>query len=218
MCKPIIIALEATPEIQRYNQCQAMRMMVNGHHKIPQQCKRVSNGVWVKSKNEWKNRKGRERGKILPGSINPTVSPAWLLTIHCTALSVMGHGEYNLFINLILCILHCRPCQYNSCGAISVYMLLVAFPCKYMWFKCICKLLIANVKKLKLINLEIQFCFFFFFPRELIHNHLREFGVNCLVFHICWIRLSCLMLFFSHQKHDPLLSNLSVMVSDHMLF
>lgn len=185
MWKPIIIALGATPEIQRYNQWQATRVMENGCHKIPQQCERVSNGVWVKSKNEWKNRKRRARGKILPGSINPTVSPAadpvWPLTIHCTALSVMGHGEYNLFINLILCILHCRSCRYNRCGAISVYLLLVAFPSKYMWFNCVCKLLIANVIHLKWIN-------------------LREFEVYRLVFHISQIRLSCLMLFFPPSK------------------
>ncbi|KAG1945744.1 rab GTPase-activating protein [Pimephales promelas] len=43
--KLIIIALGATPEIQRSNQCQATRMMMNGRHKIPQRCKRVSNGV-----------------------------------------------------------------------------------------------------------------------------------------------------------------------------
>lgn len=132
MCKLIIIALGATPEIQRNNQCQATRMMTNGRHKIPQQCKRVSNGVWVKSENEWKNRKGRVSGKILICSANPTVSPAavpiWPLTIHCTDLGVMGHGECNWIIHLILCILHCRSCRYNCCGAISVCLLLVGFP------------------------------------------------------------------------------------------
>lgn len=213
MCKLVIIALGATPEIQRNNQCQAMRMMMNGRHKIPQQCKRVSNGVWVKSKNEWKNRKGRVSGKIWPCSANPTVSPAavpvWPLTIHCTDLGVMGHGECNWIIHLILCILHCRSCRYNCCGAISVYLLLVGFPQQILIYvilcDCICKWLIANVIELNLkwIAFEIKFWFLFIF------NHLREFGVQCLVF-----RLSYLMLFFfSHQKHDHIHSNLSVMVS-----
>lgn len=62
MCKPIIIALGATPEIQLCNQWQAMRMMANGSHKTPRLCKRVSNAVWHEDR-ERMNKVERIKGK-----------------------------------------------------------------------------------------------------------------------------------------------------------